>query len=303
MSRARDCFICGMALADGERLVLMRGRVHEDHCSEVCVLTNVHRRRRASAAVRRRWLLRLLLVVAVAEGGSVLWQRYRMPQPQSISLAAPEPPRQWAPMRAGPVEYGPPWPPTDDDWLSIFRQTSWIYPLPGPLRRPPTIDGRLFDLEKHGMRPAFCRTDARCTVALGGELWGEHVYAVQDGVVERVRRTGSDERGGEYVRLSHFGGYVFTQYAHLAGIPRSIVPGVRVKAGDVIGLLGDTGSERPVRKLYFALSIRIARELSESYWDPTPLMATWPLRRPVHGSVAGFAPDREPATPPRRRLQ
>ena len=95
-----------------------------------------------------------------------------------------------------------------------------------------------------------------CGVDLGGELWGEHVYAVQDGVVDRAHREGNEERGGIYVRLSHFGGMVFTQYFHLAAIPRLLSRGDRVKAGEVIGLLGDTGTGGGRRHLHFALSIR-----------------------------------------------
>jgi murein DD-endopeptidase MepM/ murein hydrolase activator NlpD len=66
---------------------------------------------------------------------------------------------------------------------------------------------------------------------------------------------------------------------------------VYVRAGDVIGLLGDTGVKGAAgRHLYFALSIRPSREFSETYWDPTPLMAKWPLHIPPHGTVAGFIP-------------
>ena len=120
---------------------------------------------------------------------------------------------------------------------------------------------------------------------------GEHVYAVHDGVVDRVRREGADDPGGASVRLAHFGGVVFTQYFHLAGIPRGLVRGARVKAGDVIGLLGDTGTDGTARRLSFALSVRPSLQFPEVYWDSQPWMVGWPLRRPAHGTVAGFAPE------------
>ena len=86
---------------------------------------------------------------------------------------------------------------------------------------------------------------------------------------------------------------VFTQYFHLAAIPRGVRRGARVAAGDVIGLVGDTGigGEAPASRahLHFAFSIRPSTELAEIYWDPTPLMARWPLRVPPHGTVAGLA--------------
>jgi hypothetical protein len=76
---------------------------------------------------------------------------------------------------------------------------------------------------------------------------------------------------------------------------------VHVRAGEIIGLLGDTGSERPTRHLTFAFSIRLSSELSEVYWDPAPLMARWPTRLPAHGTVAGFVPPKEEETAPRHR--
>jgi murein DD-endopeptidase MepM/ murein hydrolase activator NlpD len=129
---------------------------------------------------------------------------------------------------------------------------------------------------------------------MGGQLWGEHVYAVQDGVVDRVRRGGDDEHGGGYVRIAHFGGMVFTQYFHLAAIPRGVGRGARVAAGDVVGLVGDTGvgDERNSgarAHLHFTFSIRPSSAFAETYWDPAPLMERWPLRVPPHGTVAGLA--------------
>ena len=114
---------------------------------------------------------------------------------------------------------------------------------------------------------------------------------MHDGVVDRVQRVGDDEPGGVYVRLAHFGGMVFTQYFHLAAIPRGLVRGAHVKAGDVIGLVGDTGNEDGARGTCTSRSRSgPSTELSEVYWDPTPLMAGWPLRLPPHGTVAGLSP-------------
>ena len=152
------------------------------------------------------------------------------------------------------IFFGPAWPPTDDDWTYAFARASWVYPLPGPVKRAPTVDARVFGPEPPRDRPASCRKPGACGVDLGGELWGEHVYAVQDGVVDRVHREGNEEHGGIYVRLSHFGGMVFTQYFHLAAIPRLLSRGDHVKAGEVIGLLGDTGTGGGRRHLHFALS-------------------------------------------------
>ena len=60
-------------------------------------------------------------------------------------------------------------------------------------------------------RAPRCRTAGRCGVDLGGELWGEHVYAAHDGVIDRVQRSNEDAPGGLSVRIAHWGGVVFTQ--------------------------------------------------------------------------------------------
>ena len=59
-------------------------------------------------------------------------------------------------------------------------------------------------------------------------------------------------------------------------------------------------NRRPHPHLHFALSIRPSAEWPETFWDPTPLMATWPLRVPPHGSVAGLVAATDTMEIPRR---
>src|SRR5580704_13406233 len=298
------CVVCKTPIGDGhaERFVLLRGRREEAHCSQICLVANVERRRLARATVRRRWLLRAAAVALIIVGAPRLWHRVRLPQSRSISFDPPElrPPREPLPQ---PPMFGPAWPPTDEDWQTAFAHTAWIYPLPGPARRAPTADDRLLTSRSSARRPdPVCRVPGKCGVDLGGELWGEHVYAAHDGVVDRVQHGAGDERGDVYLRLSHFGGMVFTHYDHLAAVPRRILRGAPIKAGDLIGLVGDAGGERPGRYLRFALSVHPSGELPEVYWDPTTLMTRWPLRMPPHGTVAGFVPpETELVTPGGRK--
>lgn len=284
------CVICKADIDDGERFVLIRGGRAEIHCSQVCLVANVERRRLARGAVLRRWLLRATVAVLIFVGSVKLWHRFLAPRPRTISFESPDVPPA-PPPRPEPPMYGPAWPPTDGDWRAAFASVAWIYPLPGPARRAPAPDDRMPTGRPAAGRPApVCRAPARCSVDLGDGLWGEHVYAAQDGVVDRVQRAAGDERGDVYLRLAHLGGMVFTHYDHLAAVPRGITRGAAVKAGDLVGLVGDTGNERPGRYLHFALSVRPSNELPEVYWDPTELMASWPLRLPPHGTVAGFVP-------------
>ena len=292
MAVSDRCFVCGTETDEQEQLVILRGRRHLVHCSDVCLGATVRQQRAAKAARQLRWTLRLSLTVLALVGAVYLWQRFRVPHPHSISYGWPDVPGQddAPPPPRGPIFYGPPWPPTEEEWTAAFNQSSWVYPLPGPERRLSMVDRRIFGPEPPPGLPPFCRKEGRCGVDIGGELWGEHVYAVADGVVDRVQRDGNDPRGGQYVRLAHFGGMVFTQYFHLAAIPRGVGRGTHVKAGDVIGLLGDTGLEGESRHLHFALSIRPSKEWAEVYWDPTPWLARWPQRMPAHGTVAGYQP-------------
>ncbi len=283
------CFVCGGAIDEDDRLVLVRGKIHEAHCSEFCLGDNLRKRRKAAAAIRRRRFLGALLITGVLAGANTLWHRHRAPQAEWIATGSPEPLVLVGEERPGPIYFGPAWPPTDADWMAAFAEASWIYPLPGPVRREGRIDGRIFGPGANADHPATCRTEGACGVDLGGELWGEHVFAAHDGIVDRVHDSGGDEHGGHFVRLSHFGGMVFTQYFHLAAVPRRVARGAHVKAGDVIGLLGDTGIKGARRHLYFALSVLPSARFSEVYWDPTSLMADWPLRVPPHGTVAGLA--------------
>jgi murein DD-endopeptidase MepM/ murein hydrolase activator NlpD len=114
------------------------------------------------------------------------------------------------------------------------------------------------------------------------------VHAAHDGVVDRVQRARNDEHGGQYVRLSHHGGTVFSQYFHLAAIPRGLEAGAEVKAGDVVGLLGDTGVKESAPHLHFTVSVRPQKGWPERYLDPEPLIALWPLRIPLHGTEVGL---------------
>jgi len=147
----------------------------------------------------------------------------------------------------------------------------------------------VFGAVRPGNRPIECR-NGHCGVDLGGEIWGEHIRAAHDGVVDFVQRGANPTRGGSFVRIAHRGGTVFTQYFHLAAIPRGIERGVFVKSGDLIGAVGDTGVEQSAPHLHFAVSVRPSPERGavERYIDPEPLISLWPLRVPIDDGAAGL---------------
>jgi murein DD-endopeptidase MepM/ murein hydrolase activator NlpD len=176
---------------------------------------------------------------------------------------------------------GPPVPDDEARALEFMGELSgdrWIHPLPGPERRMPIRTSRVFGASRHGDRPGECRS-GHCGVDIGGEMWGEPVMAVHDGVVDRVKRV-DEGRGGLYVRIAHRDGTVFTQYFHLAAIPRDLSAGDKVKAGQIIGLVGDTGVKESNPHLHFAVSVKPTPTGREIYMDPEPLIALWPVKTP-----------------------
>jgi len=187
---------------------------------------------------------------------------------------------------------GPPAPDDEDLAMEFMGELSgdrWIHPLPGPVRRMPARDTRVFRAGRDHGSPGECGS-GHCGVDIGGEMWGEQVFCVHDGVVDRVVREVRNG-AGYYVRVAHRDGTVFSQYMHLAAIPRWIKEGTKVRAGDVVGLVGDTGVRDSFAHLHFSLSVLPnpgpgAREI---FMDPEPLIALWPLKIPRWGGGADAA--------------
>ena len=254
-------------------------------CSPECFRVAARNQRRVRWTARRRYLRRLTLGIMFA--GAYLTPHQGPAKIRPVRLTPVQTTRNLGPPPLPAGWFGPEWPPTERDILATLGRDAWIHPLSGPIRRMPRSDSRVFGAARPGDRAVECR-NGHCGVDLGGELWGEHVHAVHDGVVDWVRRGVNPDRGGQFVRLSHYNGTVFTQYFHLAAIPRALERGTPVKGGEVIGLLGDTGVKESGPHLHFALSIRAAKDGPERYVDPEPLIALWPLRVPLDGSEAGL---------------
>ena len=256
-------------------------------CSRECSRVAARAQRRARWAARRRDTRRLTLGIIFA--GAYLAPHQGTPKTRPTTHRAT--PGQAARQPASPPLptgwFGPEWPPTEAGVLQDLGRDAWIHPLAGPVRRMPRSDSRVFGAVRPGDRAVECR-NGHCGVDLGGEIWGEHVHAVHDGVVDWVKRGVNPDRGGQFVRLSHRDGTVFTQYFHLAAIAQGIERGAIVKSGDVIGLLGDTGVKESGPHLHFTVSVRPSKQGAETYIDPEPLIALWPLHVPVDGSEVGL---------------
>jgi murein DD-endopeptidase MepM/ murein hydrolase activator NlpD len=275
------CATCGTSLV-AERLVQARGRRLRAFCSRACLEATVRQDRVETRAKRFRMARRLTIGVVFL--GACLTPRPFPDGKRPARVEAPPPVEKAAPP---PGWFGPEWPPTETSLLATLGRDAWVHPLAGPARRMPRADSRVFGAVRPGNRAWECR-NGHCGVDLGGEIWGEHVRAVHDGVIDRVQRAANPDHGGRFVRIAHHGGTVFTQYFHLAAIRRGLERGVPVKGGEIIGLLGDSGVKASQPHLHFAVSIRPSEDRPEKYIDPEPLIALWPLRVPMNGTELGL---------------
>ncbi len=282
-----SCGVCDGSLPPA-RFVHVDARSVVVLCSAACFRQIAREARRARWAERRRRAAEAALVIILT---SVFVTPHGGPpghwRSAHVAAAPLAPPRPLGRPALPPGWFGPDWPPTETTFLAALGQDAWIHPLSGPVRRMPRADSRVFGAARPGDRPAECR-NGHCGVDLGGEIWGEQVHAVHEGVVDFVQRHANPDRGGEFVRLSHRDGTVFTQYFHLAAIPNGLERGVHVKSGEVIGLLGDTGVKESAPHLHFAISVRPWKDGPERYLDPEPLIALWPVRVPVDGGEEGL---------------
>jgi murein DD-endopeptidase MepM/ murein hydrolase activator NlpD len=163
---------------------------------------------------------------------------------------------------------------------------TWIHPLYGPARKLPVRNTRRFGAAREGMRPEECR-EGHCGVDLGTQR-GEPVLAVHDGVVERVVRE-DDGKEGRFIRINHRGGTVVTSYMHLDQVRPDLKPGIPVKAGDVVGTIGETGVQHSGPHLHFAVSVRSDGDGPELFIDPEPLLHLWPVRSPPPKKISRTA--------------
>lgn len=279
------CEMCGGALDNG-RYVHVEGSFVYDFCSEQCLRADLREQSKERWAARRRATRRLTIGVIVI--AVFLTPHQGPPGPRQVDQATPVPSADDnGPLLLPPGWFGPTWPPTETSLLAALGRDAWVHPLAGPVRRMPRSDTRVFGAVRPGNRAVECR-NGHCGVDLGGEIWGEHVHAVHDGVVDFVQRGPNPDHGGRFVRVSHRNGTVFSQYFHLAAIPRGIERGTLVRGGDVVGLLGDSGVKESAPHLHFSISIRTVKDGPEKYVDPEPLVALWPLRIPIDGSDVGL---------------
>jgi hypothetical protein len=148
----------------------------------------------------------------------------------------------------------------------------WHYPL--PTRVVPPHAACRFGAPRRGRHPPECEL-GHCGVDLE-QPRGTPVYAVYDGVVQRVvRDEATGGSSGRQVTLTHKEGQLTTSYLHLHAIRSDLRVGATVKGGEAIGTVGSTGAALGPH-LHFELAVR--QGVSVSRIDPEPLIRHWRLR-------------------------
>ncbi|MGE0551093.1 MAG: M23 family metallopeptidase [Kofleriaceae bacterium] len=312
VASALACPRCNRAVDVKSRHVMVAGTTVRVYCSADCLRArDVPLELAAPVTARppRRRKLRWALATMVVGGASLGGYRWIQSTDQSV---APELAAISVPLPASPpvIAVEPPAAETaertheeDKALLGELMKDAWIHPLAGPNRRMPVNHNGAFGATRAGERPPEC-VSGHCGVDLGN-VWGEPIHAVHDGVVEWVNRGPNDDNGGVFVKIAHRDAALFSWYFHLAAVPRGIRPGVKISAGQVIGLLGDTGIKHSSPHLHFAISVKPANGARERYLDPEPLIAIWPLWIPNETKDAGrptvAAPGLPVRAPARRR--
>jgi murein DD-endopeptidase MepM/ murein hydrolase activator NlpD len=200
-----------------------------------------------------------------------------------------DPPRELAPVVIPPdptrIPDGP-WRPGETPPEALPTVVGWFHPLAGPRRAMPLTESRRFGAVRPQPRPEECEL-GHCGVDLGTTL-GEPVFAIFDGIVERIER--DEARGanaGRYIRIGHKDATVVSRYIHLDSIRDDLREGARVRGGELIGRLGRTGVEHSGAHLHFSVSLRPAgRSGGEHYIDPEPMLRDWQLPSLTAGQQA-----------------
>ena len=110
------------------------------------------------------------------------------------------------------------------------------------------------------------------------------VHAVADGVVGYVNRIGGNSNYGIYVVLLHNDpvGEVYTLYAHLAEVPKTLRAGQNVSAGETIGLMGNTSSAGiPMSRAHLHFEIGLINNQRFASWHRAHKL------KPDHGNFHG----------------
>jgi len=107
------------------------------------------------------------------------------------------------------------------------------------------------------------------------------IFALDDGEVINVRRHTGGVGAGNWLDIAHDNG-LFTSYLHMASFAPGIAVGTRVKRGQFIGIVGNTGAEATSRgHLHFEVRRVRTRNPAQNAIDPLPFLEAYQLENEV----------------------
>jgi murein DD-endopeptidase MepM/ murein hydrolase activator NlpD len=142
---------------------------------------------------------------------------------------------------------------------AFYPSASRVDPIPMPQMVWPTDDRIISSDYGWRQRPCkFCSSDHKGIDFVPGR--GEPVYAAMDGIVSRVENGGGF---GQHIYIEHIANFNDTEfqnwqtiYAHMeiGTTPKNLRVGSIVKAGEIIGTVGNTGTSTGAH-LHFELLV------------------------------------------------
>ena len=153
--------------------------------------------------------------------------------------------------------------------LSELTNGNWVRPVGGEVGR--LSQGQVFGAVRDGNRPDECGS-GHCGVDLA-RVTGTPVVSVSDGVIAKVAND-PYSHAGLRVSIRHAHGKLETRYMHLDEIREDLKPGMKVKAGEMIGTVGNTGTSSKGAHLHFEIYDR-SMPNKPKYLDPKPYLELW----------------------------
>lgn len=104
----------------------------------------------------------------------------------------------------------------------------------------PVRNARLTSGFGYRFHPILRRRKMHKGIDWAGVPVGTPILAAGNGIVEKIKPTAKSGGYGNYVRLRHANGYK-TSYAHLHKYAKGLRTGMKIRQGQIIGYLGNTG--------------------------------------------------------------
>jgi murein DD-endopeptidase MepM/ murein hydrolase activator NlpD len=165
----------------------------------------------------------------------------------------------------------------------------------GPLRRHPRLTGALYVFPVYGAssyRDGFRARRAHATYLHGDDIYGQlgqPLVACASGTLFSV---GWTKDGGNRLWIRDAAGNEFS-YAHLSAFSTLTADGAHVKAGEVVGFMGNTGDAEgtPVHLQFEVHPVSLLYLGADGAVDPTRYLAAWRHVTDIPLAVgAGWAP-------------